>query len=200
MAAFESSPNAHLPDLSTRLRSVVDAHWGSLTGCIQPQKHLTQKYKMDNDNTGGGGEDERKAKWGEGHILAMKEKAGLKAFTLNIKIDALFLTGEMRYMWDLLAKELITWWITSFHSSTTSYTYMFYPRVQSCVLLPLLSLFTVFISEQLPWQQNDSFSTNIHATNINHAEINAKEQVAPYRFISYVCSSLSVCRKTWPYT
>lgn len=33
----------------------VDTHWGSLTGCIQPQKHLTQKYKMDNDNTGGGG-------------------------------------------------------------------------------------------------------------------------------------------------
>lgn len=33
----------------------VDTHWGSLTGCIQPQKHLIQKYKMDNDNTGGGG-------------------------------------------------------------------------------------------------------------------------------------------------
>lgn len=24
----------------------VGAHWGSLTGCIQPQKHLIQKYKV----------------------------------------------------------------------------------------------------------------------------------------------------------
>lgn len=29
----------------------------------------------------------KKAKWGEGHILAMKENTGLQAFTLDVKMN-----------------------------------------------------------------------------------------------------------------
>lgn len=93
----------------------------------------------------------------KGHILAMKENAGLQALTLGVKVGALFLTGEMKYMPDPLAKEHITWSVISCHGPTTSYVYVFYPRVQSWLLVLLLTLVTTFISKQLFWQQNGIF-------------------------------------------
>lgn len=73
--------------------------------------------------------------------------------------------------------------------------YMFYQWVQICLLVLSLSLLTMLISEELPQQQNVIFfPQNIHATNTIIAKINAEEQVATYRLISYICISHSVER------